>query len=87
MSEKLNEQLFELQQEIDRWWAGIGEFFGNEQFLLVAKLFAVFIFFGLVTFLIKDAIDERYRRRERELERAEDEALIDFANSNGPHRT
>jgi hypothetical protein len=79
----LNAQLVELQQEFDRWWNGIGEFFGNEQFLLVSKLFALFVFFGLLIFLVKDALDERYRRRVNELKRAEDEALIDLANSDG----
>lgn len=79
----LNAQLVELQLEFDRWWTGIGEFFGNEQFQLVSKLFALFVFFGLLIFLVKDALDERYRHRVNELKRAEDEALIDLANSDG----
>lgn len=83
MDAYLNAQLFELQQEVGRWFEGVGTFFGNEQFQLVAKLFAIFVFFGLLIFLIKDAIDERYRRLSNEAKHKDEEALIDLANRDG----
>lgn len=69
----LNAQLFDLQQEIGRWFGGIAGFFGTKQFLLVLAvvigLAVAFLIILGIRSAVANAIDNHFSRLNDELDR------------------